>query len=146
MGIHQQDILCLADEQFLNDSILDFWLKYTELEKLTSDDRERTYMFSTFFYKRLTTKPKKRLPNSIEDNPIFSASDKRHHRVKRWTKNVDIFAKDFLIVPINERLEPRFQSYDIFVCLIIYCFGQFALVFGRHMFPWTGGPLQHGDW
>ena len=27
--------------------------------------------------------------------------EKRHARVKRWTKNVDIFTKDFLIVPVH---------------------------------------------
>jgi len=26
-----------------------------------------------------------------------------HSQVRTWTKNVDIFEKDFVIVPINER-------------------------------------------
>jgi Ulp1 family protease len=29
--------------------------------------------------------------------------EKRHARVKKWTKHVDLFEKDFIIVPINER-------------------------------------------
>lgn len=101
IDIQQQDVLCLADEQFLNDSILDFWLQYVEHEILPPEAKDRTYMFSTFFYKRLTTKPKKR--TAIEDDPAVTPSEKRHSRVKRWTKNVDIFDKDFLIIPINER-------------------------------------------
>jgi Ulp1 family protease len=32
-----------------------------------------------------------------------------HRNVKSWTKNVDIFSKDFLIIPINE----RYRSYNI---------------------------------
>ena len=38
----------------------------------------------------------------IEDDPNLSEAEKRHGRVKRWTKKVNIFEKDFLIVPINE--------------------------------------------
>ncbi|XP_035702048.1 uncharacterized protein LOC110842552 isoform X4 [Folsomia candida] len=104
ISVLQMDVLCLADEQFLNDSILDFWLRYIEHELLSPEDRARTYIFSTFFYKRLTTRPKKRPNSAIEEDPTLSASEKRHSRVKRWTKNVDIFEKDFLIIPINESL------------------------------------------
>lgn len=32
----------------------------------------------------------------------LTAADKRYDRVKRWTKNVNIFDKDYVIVPINE--------------------------------------------
>lgn len=40
---------------------------------------------------------------------IFFASstpDRMHSQVKTWTKNVDIFEKDFVFVPINERYVP----------------------------------------
>jgi sentrin-specific protease 7 len=99
-------LLCLADEQFLNDSIIDFWLRYFEIEILSTVDKEKTYMFSTFFYKRLTTKPKKRPSisnNTPEEDSNLTPAEKRHNRVKRWTKNVDIFEKDFLIIPICEK-------------------------------------------
>lgn len=32
-----------------------------------------------------------------------STPDRMHSQVRTWTKNVDIFEKDFVIVPINER-------------------------------------------
>ena len=32
----------------------------------------------------------------------LSAAEKRYDRVRRWTKKVNIFEKDFVIVPINE--------------------------------------------
>ena len=41
--------------------------------------------------------------NPIEDDIKSTAIEKRHARVKSWTKKVDIFEKDFLIIPINER-------------------------------------------
>ena len=38
----------------------------------------------------------------VEDDPNLSAADKRYQRVKRWTKKINIFEKDFIVVPINE--------------------------------------------
>jgi len=38
----------------------------------------------------------------VEDDPNLSAADKRYERVKRWTKKINIFEKDFIVVPINE--------------------------------------------
>lgn len=71
---------------------------------LSEEDRERTHVFSSFFYKRLTSKPKvKGRRHPIEDDPKLSAAEKRHARVKTWTKNVNLFTKDFIIIPINER-------------------------------------------
>lgn len=35
-------------------------------------------------------------------DPNLTAAQKRHARVKNWTKNVNLFEKDFIIIPINE--------------------------------------------
>ncbi|XP_066937467.1 sentrin-specific protease 6-like isoform X5 [Macrobrachium rosenbergii] len=103
ISITTDDYACLEEEQFLNDVIIDFYLKWLLQSKLSEIHRTRTHVFSTFFYKRLTSKPKKgRRPHAIEDDPKLSAAEKRHARVKSWTKNVDIFEKDFIVIPINE--------------------------------------------
>lgn len=75
------------------------------LTKLSENDRQRTHVFSSFFYKRLTTKPVRgaRRSHPVEDDPNLTAAEKRHNRVKSWTKNVNIFEKDFIIIPINEQ-------------------------------------------
>ena len=39
----------------------------------------------------------------VEDDPSLTIKEKRHSRVKSWTKKVDIFEKDYLVIPINER-------------------------------------------
>ena len=93
--------MTLQPEQFLNDQIIDFWLSYVYRHLLNEGDRQRTYLFSTFFYNRLTTIP--RIKTSSEYDKSLSAAEKRHRRVKKWTKNVDLFSKDFIIVPINDR-------------------------------------------
>ncbi|XP_021936900.1 uncharacterized protein LOC110838211 isoform X2 [Zootermopsis nevadensis] len=102
--INTEDYACLGEDQFLNDVIIDFYLKYLTLSVLNEEDQSRTHVFSSFFYKRLTTRPVKSLRRShpVEDDPKLSPAEKRHSRVKSWTKNVNIFEKDFIIIPINE--------------------------------------------
>lgn len=102
--INTEDYMCLAQDQFLNDVIIDFYLKYLVHDVLTDSQREKTHIFSTFFYKRLTTKPSKvnKSSNPHEWDNNLTPAQKRHARVKTWTKNVNIFNKDFIVVPINE--------------------------------------------
>ncbi|PNF29866.1 hypothetical protein B7P43_G09538 [Cryptotermes secundus] len=102
--INTEDYACLGEDQFLNDVIIDFYLKYLTLSVLSEEDQSRTHVFSSFFYKRLTTRPAKSLRRShpVEDDPKLSPAEKRHSRVKSWTKNINIFQKDFIIIPINE--------------------------------------------
>jgi sentrin-specific protease 7 len=81
------------------------FLRYLTLSVLSEEDQSRTHVFSSFFYKRLTTRPAKSLRRShpVEDDPKLSPAEKRHSRVKSWTKNINIFEKDFIIIPINEQ-------------------------------------------
>lgn len=38
------------------------------------------------------------------NNELFhSIQELRHNRVKTWTRHVNIFEKDFVFVPINQR-------------------------------------------
>ncbi|CAH1402245.1 unnamed protein product [Nezara viridula] len=101
ISINTEDYACLKEDQFLNDVIIDFYLKYLWLNVLSEEDRKRTHIFSSFFYKRLTMCPPRQSGN--QENQKLSPAEKRHARVKGWTKSVDIFEKDFIIIPINER-------------------------------------------
>ncbi|KAK6187615.1 hypothetical protein SNE40_005598 [Patella caerulea] len=100
LTITNEDLYCLNDGEFLNDVIIDFYLKYLLLEKLSEKDKQRTHIFSSFFYKRLTH----RLPKMSESTADINKQPhvKRHSKVKTWTRHVDLFEKDFIIVPINE--------------------------------------------
>ncbi|XP_029315372.1 LOW QUALITY PROTEIN: sentrin-specific protease 7 [Cottoperca gobio] len=92
-----EDLQCLDIGHFLNDVIIDFYLKYVLLS--ASDAvAERSHIFSSFFYKQLT-----RRDNASEGVTSDSCQrQRRHHRVKTWTRHVDIFKKDFLFVPVNQ--------------------------------------------
>ncbi|XP_076235982.1 uncharacterized protein LOC143180264 isoform X3 [Calliopsis andreniformis] len=98
IAINTEDYLCLGEDQFLNDVIIDFYLKYLTLEVLSEVDQHRTHVFSSYFYKRLTSPHAQAGESSV---PLSPAA-KRHARVQKWTKNVNIFEKDFIIIPINE--------------------------------------------
>jgi len=115
VSITNEDYNCLEAEQFLNDVIIDFYLKYLQ-NTVFKGVMDRTHIFTTYFYKRLTTRPSnnnKVKAHPVEDNPDLSAADKRYERVRKWTKKVNLFEKDFIVVPINEHAH-------WFVCVICF--------------------------
>ncbi|XP_040913572.1 sentrin-specific protease 7 isoform X3 [Toxotes jaculatrix] len=95
--VTMEDLQCLDNGQFLNDVIIDFYLKYL-LQNVSASVAERSHIFSSFFYKQLT-----RRDNASEGTTSDSCQrQRRHQRVKTWTRHVDIFKKDFLFVPVNQ--------------------------------------------
>ncbi|XP_068565207.1 sentrin-specific protease 6 isoform X2 [Cebidichthys violaceus] len=98
MSVTNEDLHCLNDGEFLNDVIIDFYLKYLVLEKLKKDDAQRIHVFSSFFYKRLNQRERRNAP----DTTNLPIQKRKHNRVKTWTRHVDLFQKDFIFVPINE--------------------------------------------
>ncbi len=55
------------------------------------------------FWSVITLEMNLRRKDPIEDDDSLSIKEKRHSRVESWTKKVDIFEKDYLVIPINER-------------------------------------------
>ncbi|KAI1076289.1 cysteine proteinase [Whalleya microplaca] len=88
--VDKNDIPRLDEGQFLNDNLIIFYLRYLQhsLEADRPDLAQRIYFQNTFFYDRL--KPEK------------SGQGISYDSVKAWTSKVDLFTKDYIIVPINE--------------------------------------------
>merc|ERR1719317_1095576 len=101
-----EDYKTLQVGTFLNDVIIDFYMKYLQFTLLSEEDKNRVHIFTTFWFSRLTSKPS---PIEARKDPV----QRRYDRVKRWTRKVNIFEKDFVVVPINE-------NYHWYLCIICY--------------------------
>ena len=103
-GVQDSVSVCVADykslehDTFLNDIIIDFYLTYLFHKVLPPEERKLVHMFSTMFYKRMTSS----LKSKAKEEQGLTSAQKKHSRVKNWTKNVNIFAKKFVIIPICE--------------------------------------------
>ena len=86
------DLEKLDEGEFLNDALVTFYMRYLEhkLEQENPEGAKRIYFFNTFFFQRLTESPK-------------GKKDINYAGVEKWTKKVDIFTYDYVVVPINER-------------------------------------------
>ena len=90
------DVDCLRPGIYLNDIIIDFYLRYLYEEILTEEQRARTYIFNSYFYTRLS---KRAFGDSRRsESPI----ERMHSQVKKWTRGIDIFERDYIIIPVNE--------------------------------------------
>ncbi|XP_024365872.1 uncharacterized protein [Physcomitrium patens] len=91
------DIQRLEPLEFLNDTIIDFYIKYIQMEFLNPESGRRFYFFNSFFYKKLSDVVGKKVCPKKKKNPGFS-------KVRKWTRGINIFDKDFLIIPVHDRL------------------------------------------
>eukprot|EP00941_MAST-03F_sp_MAST-3F-sp1_P000097 g97.t1 len=85
------DIDRLHEGEFLNDSVIDFYMRWIQVQNEEKEKNEvgatergkkkTAHVFNTFFFKKLL--------------------QGGHDGVKRWTRKVDIFSLDFLFIPVN---------------------------------------------
>ena len=85
------DLPRLDEGEFLNDTLISFYLRF--LQKRVEDERpdlsSRIHFFNTYFFATLTSANKSRKSFNYEG-------------VQKWTRSVDIFTYDYIVVPINE--------------------------------------------
>lgn len=75
----------LKERKYLNDSLIDFYIKYLEmgLQSQARCPENVPFFYSSFFFKRM-----------IQKRPIDYSG------VKSWTKDIDIFKRKYIFVPI----------------------------------------------
>lgn len=90
--VEWSDLERLDEGEFLNDNLISFYLRYLEqrLEEERPEVAKRVYFFNTFFFATLTNTHKGRKRFNYEG-------------VQKWTRSVDLFTYDYIIVPINEQ-------------------------------------------
>lgn len=88
-----QDLERLNDNEFLNDNLIGFYLRYLEhyLEKEKPEIAKKVYFFNSYFFERLTQTQK-------------GIKGINYAAVQKWTRTIDIFSRDFVVVPVNENL------------------------------------------
>lgn len=101
--VNYDDLPRLDDDEFLNDNLVGFFLLYLEshLERSNPDLWKKTYIFNTYFYETLTQKGKKGV---------------KYEGVDKWTRNIDLFKREFVVVPVNENL----HWYVAIICNLTY--------------------------
>lgn len=77
--IFQRDLNTLREGNWLNDNIINCFVHLAQEEAETQGIK--SYCFNSFFYKKL--------------------SSNGYASVRRWTKNVDLFSYNRIIIPIN---------------------------------------------
>jgi len=87
------DLERLDEGEYLNDSLISFYLRFLEhtMEEERPDLAKRVYFFNTFFFATLMNTHKGRKGFNYEG-------------VQKWTRNVDLFTYDYIVVPINDSL------------------------------------------
>ena len=88
------DLLTLEDHEFLNDNVIEFFIKSLQ-HKMFPEKAARCHIFNSFFYEKLTNVRDER------SEPADVRQKKAHQRVEKWTKGVNIFEKDFVFFPIH---------------------------------------------
>ncbi|KAK9163665.1 hypothetical protein Syun_004567 [Stephania yunnanensis] len=95
VSISMRDVELLQPETFINDTIIDFYVKYLK-NNIKPEELRRFHFFNSFFFRKLA---------DMDKNPS-SASEGRAAflRVRKWTRKVSLFEKDYLFIPVNFNL------------------------------------------
>lgn len=90
----QSDLHRLDDGEWLNDTVIDFALKYVHahleagLPSTTRANKQDLLVLSALFYTQLVSLPDK----------------EGYERVRKWTRGQEALGKKYIVVPINEQL------------------------------------------
>ena len=97
--VEWDDLNRLEPENFFNDNLIGFYLRYLEekLRKERPNVAKKIYIFNSYFYASLTNNGRGKI---------------NYNAVKNWTRNVDLFGYDYIIVPINQ----AFHWYCAVIC------------------------------
>ncbi|XP_031631330.1 probable ubiquitin-like-specific protease 2A [Contarinia nasturtii] len=79
--ITEDDLKCLKASKYFNDKIINFYLKYMYRTLLTVEQQSKVHIFDSFFAEAL---------DQMDES-----------RTIRWLRRVNIFEKDYLLIPVN---------------------------------------------
>ncbi|OWM71333.1 probable ubiquitin-like-specific protease 2B isoform X1 [Punica granatum] len=95
VSISKRDVDLLQPETFINDTIIDFYIKYLK-KQIHQEDMHRFHFFNSFFFRKLADMDKD--PSSACDGRAAFL------RVRKWTRKINLFEKDYIFIPVNFNL------------------------------------------
>ncbi|XP_024028801.1 probable ubiquitin-like-specific protease 2B isoform X2 [Morus notabilis] len=135
VSISKRDVDLLQPETFINDTIVDFYIKYLK-NQIQPEERQRFHFFNSFFFRKLA---------DLDKDPSSAADGKAaFQRVRKWTRKVDLFEKEFIFIPINFSLHwslvvichpgevATFQDEDLDKSLKVPCILHMDSIKGNH--------------
>ncbi|GJU08200.1 peptidase C48, SUMO/sentrin/Ubl1 [Tanacetum coccineum] len=87
LDVNYKDVACLEPDKWLSSGIMNFYIRYLQLTSSSENMIQNSHFFTTFFYIKLQHKYK---------GDAFL-------KLRKWWKNVNLFEKAYIFVPINER-------------------------------------------
>jgi len=94
-AISESDIQRLDPAIYLNDNLINFYIKLIENGFLSEERKKKCYFFNTYFMSQMG-----RL--FAEVGKDLTQFDYIYDKMKKWTKKVNLFEKDFLFIPVND--------------------------------------------
>ncbi|CAO2587909.1 Sentrin-specific protease 2 [Lemmus lemmus] len=99
LQITRRDIQTLETGEWLNDEVINFYMNLL-VQRNDSEGYPALHAFSTFFYPQLK-------------HGGYSA-------VKRWTRRMNLFEKEIILVPIHQKVHWSLIVIDLRKCSIMY--------------------------
>ncbi|XP_051118188.1 probable ubiquitin-like-specific protease 2B isoform X2 [Andrographis paniculata] len=109
VSISKRDVDLLLPDTFVNDTIIDFYIKHLKTRQ-NEEERTKYHFFNSFFFRKLA---------DMDKDPCSAFDGKAaFQRVRKWTRKVNLLEKDFIFIPVN---------YNYHWSLIVICyFGEIA--------------------
>ena len=86
VSVYSDDLQCLQPDCQLNDTIIDFSLRMLVQVYESSHPELKFHIFNSFFYRKWSSAP----------------PQERWHAVRKWTRSIDIFDLDYILMPVCE--------------------------------------------
>lgn len=107
--ITNSDFKTLYNNDWINDSVIDFFIKY-DIDQAVKNNlfkQDEIFAFNSFFFNKLMTKSKD--TPSLKDGEEIVSLDKDtlpdyYGNIKRWLNKIDLMKYPYVIIPINENL------------------------------------------
>lgn len=95
VSISKRDVDLLEPETFINDTLIDFYIKYLK-NKIQPEDQHKFHFFNSFFFRKLA---------DLDKDPSSASKGRAAFlRVRKWTRKVNLFGKDYIFIPVNFNL------------------------------------------